>query len=49
MPCRNRTTSAKFEPGMQGNLGTALLLTINVDGYRKAADLILERPARHHL
>ena len=49
MPCRNRTRSAEFEPGMQGNLGTSLLLTINVHGHRKAADLILERPPRHHL
>ena len=41
MPCRNRTRSAEFEPDMQGNLGTSLLLTINVHGQRKAANLIL--------
>ena len=34
---------------MQRNLGTALLLTINVDSHRKAANLILKRPPRHHL
>jgi hypothetical protein len=34
---------------MQRDLGSALLLTINVDGNRKAADLVLEGPPRHHL
>jgi hypothetical protein len=34
---------------MQRNLSSAQLLTINVDGNRKAADLVLEGPTRHDL